>query len=154
MEREVQPYKGKMVRLDGFYYHQYRSDSIKFNVYIFYMNGSCKYLSFDSMSVGKIESKLLSMKEDNFLNLKTTNGAFWEVDNNTVEIQRWAPYNAYNRLYVEEIHFLSDTSFVTRKTWHIKKPEKSYVLPDTFYFRKSTFKPDSLFFEKGLDKKK
>ena len=158
MEREVQPYKGKRIRLDGVYYSYYRVKGYdnKFKVYIFYKNGSFKHLMLDAASVDKIESSLLSvsMKKDDFLNLKTSNGAFWEVDSNTIEIRRWSAHEIYSLMFVEQIYFLSDTSFVTGKTWHIKKPEKSYVLPDTFYFRKSTFKPDSLFFEKGLDKKK
>lgn len=152
--RKVELYTSEIIRLKGLYIHQYIDDPTKCTIYIFYANGSFKYLSFDSTSITNIENKLLNLNENSLLDTKTTNGAFWVVDSSKIEIRHWSPDNAYNRVYVQHIHLLNDTTFVTGKTWHIKNPENYYFHQDTFHFKELSFKPDSLFFEKGLDEKR
>jgi hypothetical protein len=154
MLKEKVDYKGTKIRLDGYYYSEDRINKNVYNAYYFFANGSCKIISLGYLTNYELHDTLPKLQWNYFNRNKTNNGAFWIKDSSSIEMQFWTADNISRRLYAQSVKIINDTVLVIHEIWRANTNYEPQELSDTFYFQKAIFKPDSLFFEKGLHKRR
>jgi hypothetical protein len=139
-------YNGNSLRMDGYYYHQYQSDSeIYYDQYLFYKNGIILYVGTSiSDEMANIENE---MKNGELYSLVKNTKYYWGVyqiiGDTTIQFERWYPSEKPYWAYVRSGKILNDTTFHITESWRSDGTEKSNM-DEVYHFKALSPKPDSV----------
>jgi hypothetical protein len=145
------------LRMDGYYYHIYGSESFKsVQVYFLYQNGKLLSTPNFSMKDDLTETEKYFRTKDFLKGIKDTvtliTRIYWtnfSIKNDSISLETIYPRQFYPH-FILSGRIIDDTTFVITKrkgVAHISIPDRRTTdLSDTFYFRHFQPKPDSLNF--------
>lgn len=107
---DKEPYEGKELRLDGYYYLSSGNPDPWIQTYFLYEDGVFIKTSFNEEEVKLDESAVVSEEKEILLKKRKFHWGLFRVENNKIEIQGWTSLNGAYRLEKFYGKVLNDTT--------------------------------------------
>ena len=140
------PYAGKRLRVDGYYYYEYDTPSNRRTLF-FYNNGISLYGgTFPSADLLQQEAEFANGK---FYSAIKNDKLFWgvfQVDGDKITFERWYPSSGGpTHAYVRAGKILNDTTFQITESYRMQGGNKTEASAkdEVYHFKKFSPKPDS-----------
>lgn len=147
MERKLVAYDGEAIKTNGYYY------SKDCKIYFFFKNGVFRTADLNGDSISSLDDTIPKYNWTYFNDIDIYYGGFWQEDSSTFEFQGWTPTEVVHDLLSYNVKVLSDSTFLMIDSQRVYGEDRStFFYGDTFYFKKSSFKPDSLYFERNKNR--
>lgn len=138
---EKESYTGNQLRIDGYYYTQFRDIH---RIYFLYRDGTL--FSGGDVYENKLNEYEQKYQNGSFWDAKKNNKLYWglyNVDSDDIMIEKWHPSSGGGMLvYLHSGEILNDTTFVITKSVRPKTGEEK-DLNEVYHFREFSPKPDS-----------
>ena len=136
-----EPYTGKELRIDGYFYQRRVGEST--SVVVLYRNGVLlNAQAFDkNLTFGELETELTSKSRNDMAKKTRTDWSFFKIQNKSIEYELWEPTLSKKYIFSQYGTILNDSTFVITKMKD--RCDKETDRNDTFRFKQFLAKPDS-----------
>jgi hypothetical protein len=135
-------YQGKQLRIDGYYYGKYLNDEY-IDTYFFYSDGTLMYGG--TCKASEIDGLEHAFKTQEFVNKGKDVKYYWglfQIDDNTIQFERWYPGEPPYKSYIRSGAILNDTTFHISKSMRSDGSEEREK-DELYHFKQFSPKPDS-----------
>ena len=139
-------YTGNQLKIEGYYYYEYKDVQNYIDVYFLFRNGIILYGStFKKSELSTKETEYQTAEWQSIVKKSKYRWGVFNIENNVIKFERWYPSDPPLKAYVRAGEILNDTTFMITESYRMYDGKKTEVHSknEIYHFKQFSHKPDS-----------